>query len=147
MVARKIRNAKIKKPKRSSLQIHHLIIALVVFACAYLAYDRRLLLSGIDLLQSMTPKMDASDSKMYPHSHYSIGTFDRNREFTYQDFVSVFHVEPLHNLDITDTVWELIKDHDITKDNYFIDNPDLVQYLISKYGKVLSGGSLQTQDE
>lgn len=154
-------------PKTQSyFPTQYVICAILIILCSYQYHVNLSLKSKLLDLQTKLDKthghvsnladsnIPEPEATIYPHSHYDIDHIpeskltprDIYREYTYDDFVSVFHVEPLHKLIVTQPVLDLIKNHDVTKDNFYVDNPDLVNYLIQNYGEYLRQESLEALD-
>jgi hypothetical protein len=69
-----------------------------------------------------------------------------DREYTYDDFESVFNVLPLHEQIMTDEVAELLKDHNPTTDNYFLDYKTNIMDRYEEFKAYLEGGSHEMED-
>ncbi len=74
------------------------------------------------------PEEQGQDKHVHaPHSHYDIDMrpdgrpVDLNREYSMEDFHSVFHVTPSHFIEFTPEAAEILDKTDITKDPYFFD--------------------------
>ena len=141
--------------------ILYVLCAVLIIACAYQFHHTRLLQQKLSSLQSKLQNINSdhireaeqTQETKYPHSHYEIELdaklepSDKYREYTYKDFRSIFHVEPLHKLEITQEVLDIIKGHDVKKDNFYVDNPEFVNYLIENYGDYIKQESLEKLDE
>ena len=115
-----------------------------------------------DQSQESTPENRVLDGGVYdiqghaPHSRYlnNIETLkddprtpvDPLREYTYDDFQSVFEVEPLHKVEITKEAAEIIDNHNVTDDNYYITWPEEIKELQVKFAGFLDADSLEQRD-
>ncbi|KAJ3312678.1 hypothetical protein HDV04_002822 [Boothiomyces sp. JEL0838] len=77
-----------------------------------------------------------------PHSHY----FDNiekdphnpkkplypDAQYTYDDFVSIFQVEPIHHSIVSEEVKELLDGHDLFTDDYYLSNSVHIDSMIEK---------------
>ena len=71
---------------------------------------------------------------------------DPTREYTYDDFESVFEVEPIHKVILTPEVQEMIKNHDATLDEYYTTWTAEVKELQAKFGELMAAESLEQRD-
>ncbi|KAJ3320549.1 hypothetical protein HDV06_005172 [Boothiomyces sp. JEL0866] len=77
-----------------------------------------------------------------PHAHYfdSIEMDPLNpkkplypdAQYTYDDFGSIFQVEPIHQSVVSDEVKDLLDGHDLFSDDYYLSNSDHVDDMIEK---------------
>jgi hypothetical protein len=92
-----------------------------------------------------------------PHTHYfnNIKSSskdpripeDPDREYTYDDFRSIFEVEPIHQNEVEDEVKTILNDHNITEnDDYYKDWVKKRRILLYKYRKLLALDSLEDYD-
>jgi hypothetical protein len=91
-----------------------------------------------------------------PHAHYlkNIPTSpndsripaDLDREYTYEDFETMFEVTPLHQVLVLDEVKELLEGHDVTQDEYYKNWEKTVNRLAYKYRNELAMDSLEELD-
>ena len=71
---------------------------------------------------------------------------DPDREYTYDDFLTIFEVEPLHQSEPISEVAEMLMDHDVTNDEYYDTWNQNIAELESKYSDLLRNGSLEQRD-
>ena len=69
-----------------------------------------------------------------------------DREYTYDDFLTVFEVEPLFKSVANEQVAELLKNHNVTNDAYFETWAEHISGLHDKYDGILSNGSFDKRD-
>jgi hypothetical protein len=91
-----------------------------------------------------------------PHSHYldhipkdpndPRQPADPDAEYSYDDFETIFHVEPLHSVVLTPKAAEILKGHDARNDEYYQDYQDIVDELSLKYKSFLDSPSLEERD-
>ena len=71
---------------------------------------------------------------------------DPNREYTYDDFVKIFEVEPLHKVVVAPNVVDLIKGHNYKDDYYYDQWKKEIKDLKKKYSSYLAEDSLEQRD-
>ena len=89
-----------------------------------------------------------------PHSHYNVEMNPNDpvtplypdKEYTYDDFVKVFEVEPLHHNEYEPEVEELLKGHKVKDDYYYDQWKGELKVLRKKYTSFLEMDSLEERD-
>ena len=91
-----------------------------------------------------------------PHSHYlknletnpndPSSPLNPEKEYTYDDFVKVFEVEPLHKVVIEPEVKDLLKGHNYKDDYYYDQWKSEIKDLKKKYSSYLAEDSLEQRD-
>ena len=98
-------------------------------------------------------RVTKKDDHGHPHSKYKIVPSkhdpnvpaDPDREYTYDDFDSVFGVKPLHHVVISPEAKEVLKGHDLKTDPKYAEYYDEIKEDLAKYGHLMDKSSEKFQ--
>jgi hypothetical protein len=133
-----------RQKKSKGLNVH------IILLCILSIYQ----LSMIHLIFKLNPALNQREDGLlgtnadnHPYMiNGNIHLLEKQREYTYDDFETVFNVVAIHEQILTDKVYELLKNHDAKTDDYYLENKEMIDERYHEFVHYITAGSHEQED-